>query len=116
MGGGTQLLHFLTGWVGIGQNRDDFSVENMFLPPYVLFGCTYTTAALSSMPVQLVISCIVSIAENRLEGWLSVPKKQNIKRHGWTKQYVVVSSKKILFYDSENSKQNADPARVLDIE
>ncbi|KAI0232790.1 hypothetical protein LSAT2_016895 [Lamellibrachia satsuma] len=54
--------------------------------------------------------------ENRLEGWLSVPKKQNIKRHGWTKQYVVVSSKKILFYDSENSKQNADPARVLDID
>ncbi len=56
------------------------------------------------------------VTENRLEGWLSVPKKQNIKRHGWTKQYVVVSSKKILFYNSENSKMNADPTRVLDIE
>ncbi|XP_065578443.1 rho-associated protein kinase 1-like [Artemia franciscana] len=53
--------------------------------------------------------------ESRLEGWLSVPLKQNIRRHGWKKQYVVVSSKKILFYNSENDKQNTDPARVLDL-
>ena len=56
------------------------------------------------------------ITEDRLEGWLAVPNKQNIKRYGWKKQYVVVSSKKILFYCSENSKQNADPILVLDIE
>ncbi|XP_046999282.1 rho-associated protein kinase 2 isoform X1 [Schistocerca americana] len=53
--------------------------------------------------------------ESRLEGWLSVPNKQNIRRHGWKKQYVVVSSKKIIFYNSESDKQNTDPALVLDL-
>ncbi len=56
-----------------------------------------------------------NIAESRLEGRLSVPSK-NIKRYGWRKQYVVVSRRKILFYNSENHKQNADPVMVLDIE
>ncbi|XP_076066939.1 rho associated coiled-coil containing protein kinase isoform X2 [Oratosquilla oratoria] len=53
--------------------------------------------------------------ESRLEGWLSLPNKQNIKRHGWRKQYVVVSSRKIIFYNSENDKQNADPVLILDL-
>lgn len=54
--------------------------------------------------------------EGRLEGWLSIPNRQNIKRYGWKKQYVVVSSKKILFYPSESSRLNADPDLVLDID
>uniref|UniRef100_A0A6P7F7B7 Rho-associated protein kinase let-502 n=1 Tax=Diabrotica virgifera virgifera TaxID=50390 RepID=A0A6P7F7B7_DIAVI len=49
------------------------------------------------------------------EGWLSIPSKQNIKRHGWKKQYVVVSSRKIIFYNSDNDKQNSDPVIVLDL-
>lgn len=49
------------------------------------------------------------------EGWLSIPTKQNIRRHGWKKQYVVVSSRKIIFYNSENDKQNTDPVIVLDL-
>lgn len=53
--------------------------------------------------------------DSRLEGWLSVPNKQNIRRHGWKKQYVVVSSKKIIFYNSESDKQNTDPALILDL-
>lgn len=53
--------------------------------------------------------------ESILEGWLSIPNKQNIKRHGWKKQYVVVSSKKIIFYNSENDKQNTDPVLILDL-
>lgn len=54
--------------------------------------------------------------EQTLEGWLSVPFKQNIKRHGWKKQYVVVSSKKIIFYNSESDKQNTtDPVMILDL-
>ncbi|GFG39590.1 hypothetical protein Cfor_01020 [Coptotermes formosanus] len=53
--------------------------------------------------------------ESRLEGWLSVPNKQNIRRHGWKKQYVVVSSKKIIFYNSESDKQNTDPVLILDL-
>jgi hypothetical protein len=56
------------------------------------------------------------LTESRPEGWLSVPNKQNIKRYGWKKQYVVVSSKKILFFASESNKQNNDPLLVLDIE
>lgn len=51
--------------------------------------------------------------ESRLEGWVSLPSKQNIRRHGWRKQYVVVSSRKIIFYNSDQEKQN--PTRVLDL-
>lgn len=51
-----------------------------------------------------------------LEGWLAVPNKSNIKKYGWKKQFVVVSSRKVLFYNTENDKQNSDPVLVLDIE
>ena len=51
-----------------------------------------------------------------MEGWLATPNRQNIKKYGWRKQYVVVSSRKVLFYNTENDKQNADPIMVLDIE
>lgn len=54
-------------------------------------------------------------SESVFEGWLSIPTKQNIRRHGWRKQYVVVSSRKIIFYNSENDKQNSDPVVVLDL-
>ncbi|XP_056598998.1 rho-associated protein kinase 1 isoform X3 [Triplophysa dalaica] len=57
-----------------------------------------------------------NIAESRLEGWLSIPKKPNIKRYGWKKQYVVVSSKKILFYNDEQDKEQSNPSMVLDID
>ncbi|XP_078612644.1 rho-associated protein kinase 1-like isoform X1 [Branchiostoma floridae x Branchiostoma japonicum] len=53
---------------------------------------------------------------NRLEGWLAVPNKQNIKRYGWKKQYVVVSTRKILFYNDENDKVSAAPCLVLDLD
>lgn len=51
-----------------------------------------------------------------MEGWLAIPNKQNMKKFAWRKQYVVVSSRKILFYNTENDKQNTDPVMVLDIE
>ncbi|XP_071489057.1 rho-associated protein kinase 2-like [Diadema antillarum] len=51
----------------------------------------------------------------RLEGWLSLPGK-NLRRHGWKKHYVEVSSKKILFYESEEDKQHKKPYLVLDID
>ncbi|GIX66903.1 rho-associated protein kinase 1 [Caerostris darwini] len=53
--------------------------------------------------------------EIRLEGWLSIPSKQNIKRHGWKKLYVVVSSRKIIFYNNEADKLNADPIIILNL-
>ncbi|KAG8183195.1 hypothetical protein JTE90_005646 [Oedothorax gibbosus] len=53
--------------------------------------------------------------EIRLEGWLSIPNKHNIRRHGWKKQYVVVSSRKIIFYNSEADKANADPIVILNL-
>ncbi|XP_061192680.1 rho-associated protein kinase 2-like isoform X2 [Saccostrea echinata] len=58
-----------------------------------------------------------SSSDTYMEGWLSVPNKQNIKKYGWKKQYVVVSSKKVLFYNTEADRQNvSDPVLVLDIE
>ncbi|XP_059368557.1 rho-associated protein kinase 2b isoform X3 [Carassius carassius] len=49
-----------------------------------------------------------------LEGWLAMPSK-NTKRFGWEKKYVVVSSKKILFYDSEQDREQSSPFMILDI-
>ncbi|CAG9814090.1 unnamed protein product [Phaedon cochleariae] len=49
------------------------------------------------------------------EGWLSIPFKQNIRRHGWKRRYVVVSSRKIIFYNSDSDKLNSDPVIVLDL-
>ncbi|KAG8442169.1 hypothetical protein GDO86_011099 [Hymenochirus boettgeri] len=54
--------------------------------------------------------------ESRIEGWLSIPNRGNIKRYGWKKQYVVVSSKKILFYNDEQNKEQSIPSMVLDID
>ncbi|KAI4893397.1 hypothetical protein NFI96_027446, partial [Prochilodus magdalenae] len=55
-------------------------------------------------------------AETRLEGWLSLPVRHNTKRFGWERKYVVVSSKKILFYNSEQDKEHSNPYMVLDID
>ncbi|XP_041103680.1 rho-associated protein kinase 1 [Polyodon spathula] len=57
-----------------------------------------------------------NFADSRLEGWLSIPNRTNIKRYGWKKQYVVVSSKKILFYNDEQNKEQSNPSMVLDID
>lgn len=57
------------------------------------------------------------VHDTRLQGWLSIPNKSNIKRHGyWKRQYVVVSRKKILFYDSEQDKNESNPSMVLDLD
>lgn len=53
--------------------------------------------------------------ETSLEGWLQVPSKHNIRRHGWKKLFVIVSSKKIIFFNSETERQNADPTLILDL-
>uniref|UniRef100_A0A8C5EXH8 non-specific serine/threonine protein kinase n=1 Tax=Gouania willdenowi TaxID=441366 RepID=A0A8C5EXH8_GOUWI len=52
---------------------------------------------------------------SRLEGWISLPSK-NTKRFGWDKKYVVVSSKKILFYNSELDREQANPFMTLEID
>ncbi|XP_050995506.1 rho-associated protein kinase 2b isoform X1 [Labeo rohita] len=54
-------------------------------------------------------------ADSSLEGWLSMPTK-NTKRFGWEKKYVVVSSKKILFYESEQDREQSSPFMILDID
>uniref|UniRef100_W5K8N8 non-specific serine/threonine protein kinase n=1 Tax=Astyanax mexicanus TaxID=7994 RepID=W5K8N8_ASTMX len=56
-----------------------------------------------------------SYPESSLEGWLSLPSK-NTKRFGWDKKYVVMSSKKILFYDSEEDREQSNPFMILDID
>lgn len=51
-----------------------------------------------------------------MEGWLAVPAGKKTKGITWKKQFIVVSSKKIFFYNSENDKMAADPIMVIDIE
>merc|ERR1712223_167169 len=53
--------------------------------------------------------------EASLEGWLQTPLKQNIRRHGWKKLYIVVSSRKIIMFNSEQDRQNSDPTLILDL-
>ncbi|CAJ1077029.1 rho-associated protein kinase 2-like isoform X2 [Xyrichtys novacula] len=53
--------------------------------------------------------------DSRLEGWISLPTK-NTKRFGWDRKYVVVSSKKILFYHSERDREQANPFMTLEID
>uniref|UniRef100_A0A182PT53 non-specific serine/threonine protein kinase n=1 Tax=Anopheles epiroticus TaxID=199890 RepID=A0A182PT53_9DIPT len=70
------------------------------------------TASLSSVDNDMLEENQDSI----FEGWLSVPNKQNIKRHGWKRQFVVVSPKRIIFYSSEQDKQNtSDPLLIIDL-
>ncbi|CAL8315604.1 unnamed protein product [Lota lota] len=53
--------------------------------------------------------------DTRLEGWLALPTKTS-KRFGWDKKYVVVSSKKILFYNSELDREQAIPFMTLGLD
>ncbi|XP_077394683.1 rho-associated protein kinase 2 isoform X1 [Festucalex cinctus] len=81
---------------------------------------------LQSLSVQSIDSASISsgpdvdaddaFTETRLEGWLSLPVRNNTKKFGWEKKYVVVSSKKILFYKSEQDKEQSIPYMVLDID
>nr|XP_028578374.1 rho-associated protein kinase 2 isoform X2 [Podarcis muralis] len=54
--------------------------------------------------------------ESRLEGWLSLPARNNTKKYGWVRKYIIVSSKKILFYHNEQEKEQSNPYMVLDID
>ncbi|XP_059897426.1 rho-associated protein kinase 2-like isoform X1 [Gadus macrocephalus] len=54
-------------------------------------------------------------ADSRLEGWLALPTKSS-KRFGWDQKYVVVSSRKILFYNSELDREQAIPFMTLDLD
>ena len=72
----------------------------------------YQTVLLSDLHLSLC-ACIL----DTLTGWLSIPNKTNIKKSGyWKKQFVLVSTKKILFYDSENDKEESNPSMVIDLE
>uniref|UniRef100_A0A672PMD1 Rho-associated protein kinase 2 n=1 Tax=Sinocyclocheilus grahami TaxID=75366 RepID=A0A672PMD1_SINGR len=64
----------------------------------------------------LLLLIFAAATETRLEGWLSLPVRNNTKRFGWERKYVVVSSKKILFYNSEQDKEQSNPYMVLDID
>ncbi|TRY62146.1 hypothetical protein TCAL_11305 [Tigriopus californicus] len=70
------------------------------------------TASLNSAPGENDLN---DGLETNLEGWLQMPSKQNIRRHGWKKLFVIVSSKKIIFFNSETERQNADPTLILDL-
>uniref|UniRef100_A0A7N6FLT9 Rho-associated protein kinase n=1 Tax=Anabas testudineus TaxID=64144 RepID=A0A7N6FLT9_ANATE len=73
------------------------------------------SASISSGPDQTLAASLFHL-ETRLEGWLSLPVRNNTKKFGWEKKYVVVSSKKILFYNSEQDREQSIPYMVLDID
>ncbi|XP_028966927.1 rho-associated protein kinase 1 [Galendromus occidentalis] len=51
----------------------------------------------------------------RKDGWLSVPIRQNIKRYGWKRQWVVATSQKIMFFNQEHDYGNVEPILSLEI-
>ena len=55
--------------------------------------------------------------QDRLESWLSIPNKRNLRRHGWKKLYVVLRKGKLLFYNSlKDNKESQEPYMTIDLE
>lgn len=53
----------------------------------------------------------------RIESWLSIPNKRNIKKHGWKKLYVVLKKSKLFFYNSlRDMKDSQEPYMTIDLE
>jgi hypothetical protein len=56
-------------------------------------------------------------SQDRLESWLSIPNKRNIKKHGWKKLYVVLKKGKLYFYNSlRDMKESQEPYMTIDLE
>uniref|UniRef100_A0A8D3ECE8 non-specific serine/threonine protein kinase n=1 Tax=Scophthalmus maximus TaxID=52904 RepID=A0A8D3ECE8_SCOMX len=77
--------------------------------------CQITSLSVHSLDSTSISSGNDLDVDARLEGWIALPTK-NTKRFGWDKKYVVVSSKKILFYNSELDREQANPFMTLDID
>ena len=54
--------------------------------------------------------------QDRLESWLSIPNKRNIKKYGWKKLYVVLRKGKLYFYNSLKDHQSQEPYMTIDLE
>lgn len=55
--------------------------------------------------------------QDRLENWLSIPNKRNIKKHGWKKLYVVLRKGKLFFYNSlRDNKESQEPYMTIDLD
>uniref|UniRef100_A0A8C2GFC5 non-specific serine/threonine protein kinase n=1 Tax=Cyprinus carpio TaxID=7962 RepID=A0A8C2GFC5_CYPCA len=77
--------------------------------------CQLTSLSIHSLDTTSISSTGNDLDNSSFEGWLSMPTR-NTKRFGWEKKYVVVSSKKILFYDSEQDREQSSPFMILDID
>jgi hypothetical protein len=55
-------------------------------------------------------------SQDRLESWLSIPNKRNIKKHGWKKLYVVLKKGRLFFYNSLRDKDSQEPYMTIDLE
>uniref|UniRef100_A0A8C9XIR1 Rho-associated protein kinase n=1 Tax=Sander lucioperca TaxID=283035 RepID=A0A8C9XIR1_SANLU len=77
--------------------------------------CQITSLSVHSLDSTSISSGNDMDMDSRLEGWISLPTK-NTKRFGWDKKFIVVSSKKILFYNSELDREQANPFMTLDID
>lgn len=56
------------------------------------------------------------LPDDRLESWLSIPNKRNIKKHGWKKLYVVLRKGKLFFYQSLKDYQSQDPYMTIELD
>ena len=54
--------------------------------------------------------------QDRLESWLSIPNKRNIRRHGWKKFFVVLRKGKLYFYNSLRDKESHEAVITIDLE
>ena len=80
-----------------------------------------STINLSSYSIPPIMISLDDTLESdnmdRLESWLSIPNKRNIRRHGWKKLYVVLRKGKLFFYNSlRDNKESQEPYMTIDLE
>ncbi len=73
--------------------------------------------SLSNTVTQFDDNTLEYDSQDRLENWLSIPNKRNIKKHGWKKLYVVLRKGKLFFYNSlRDNKESQEPYMTIDLE
>jgi len=73
------------------------------------------TALSALVPVDADSSFLSQHSSFKLEGWLSIPEKKTKKRYEWKRQYVIVSNRKIFFYNNQEDKAAQKPAMILEL-
>ncbi len=59
--------------------------------------CMSFSIVCSNSGLDFIMHAFYFSSESRLEGWLAIPNRANIKRYGWKKQVRLVVCIKVLF-------------------